>query len=148
MCILKVNEGDIPSLQHIAERCLTESLLLDDPVRSDLVIHTAKNIRDYVVKDSCVFVKYVEATQVVAYLLIKNYWNLSDLFVLPERQGCGIGAKLLKYAVASAREKSDRSYIWVNSSENAEQFYRKYGFNNRAATGKNIRGFVPLELLL
>ena len=148
MSILQVYEGDIPNLQNIAERCLTESILLEDSVLRELKIHTAKNIRDYAVKDRCVFVKYVEEKQVVGYILIKNFWNLSDLFVMPEKQGRGIGAKLLKYAIASAREKSDRNYIWVNSSENAEQFYRKCGFNSRVETGKCIPGVVPLELLL
>ena len=83
-----------------------------------------------------------------AFTLLKQYWNLSDLFVLPEFQGLGIGRRLLSNAISQAQSSSSCEEIWVNSSLNAELFYRTIGFHDRFEGIKKSENSVPLKLVL
>ena len=67
---------------------------------------------------------------------------LDDLVVAPERRGAGIGTRLLKHAIAFAREQECKR-ITLNtdrSNLSARRFYEKHGFVTS--------NMIPLRLLL
>jgi predicted N-acetyltransferase YhbS len=49
---------------------------------------------------------------------------LGPLAVLPERQGCGIGTKLMRHALAAAARRGHRAVLLVGD----EAYYRRFGF--------------------
>ena len=87
------------------------------------------------------FFKKACDSEISGFILIKNHWNLSDLFVLPEEHGKGIGKALFNTAKKLCKLKQDKNYILVNSSSNAVDFYRKLGFKTYTPI-KEVPDFV------
>ena len=74
--------------------------------------------------------KAVDQDKIIGVLVIKNMkirCVLEDLFVLPERQGTGVGSKLAEFAEQQARALGYDS-IHLHSDPNSEQFYKKIGY--------------------
>lgn len=67
---------------------------------------------------------------------------LDDLVVSPERRGAGIGTRLLKHAIAFAREQECKRITLNTDRSNlpARRFYEKHGFVTST--------MIPLRLLL
>lgn len=60
--------------------------------------------------------------------------EVQKLFVEPALQGCGIGEKLLRYAVENCRA----DFLWaLEKNERAIKFYQRNGFHQ--TSGKNLR---------
>jgi Acetyltransferases len=63
--------------------------------------------------------------------LPQNTGCLSNLYVLPEYKGMGIGKKLTEMAVEwlESFDDVDISFVYIsNGNDNAEEFYKKFGF--------------------
>jgi GNAT superfamily N-acetyltransferase len=148
MKIESVEVSDVSCLKTISKRALEESIVLDESERDLLIAHTAANVDKYCREIDCVFLKTIRGVTISGYILIKQYWNLSDLFVLPEFQGCGIGRMLLESAIRQVRLSEECEQIWVNSSLNAELFYRKLGFVDRTESKEKSDYSVPLKFIL
>lgn len=82
---------------------------------------------------------------VVGFIIVKEHWNLSHLFVSPQHQHRGIGAALLSSALASCEQQSPRSKVQLNSSENARSFYEASGFRQTGPGIDRPGGCVPYE---
>ncbi|WP_082070755.1 GNAT family N-acetyltransferase [Gynuella sunshinyii] len=80
----------------------------------------------------------------LALFWFQDYWNLSDFFFVPENHGAGVGRFLLSETVARCKPQDARGYIRVNSSKNAEGFYRKFGFSSHEASNDVPNFVVPL----
>ncbi len=78
-------------------------------------------------------------------MLVKDYWNLASLFVLPEFQGQGIASNLVSAALAVCRGKSPKGKVKLNSSTFAAEFYRKYGFQQIGDPRDLPGGCIPYE---
>ncbi len=127
MKITKAIKKDVSDLKRISREAIIESVEVSDSIKNEIISDTERHIDENIDTSNCVFLKYDE-DRTVGFILVKEYWNLSDLFVTPERSGIGIGTKLLDEALSVCKSNSDVDYIRVNSSRNAEGFYRKYGF--------------------
>ena len=87
-----------------------------------------------------------EANQALAgFILIKNYWNLSDLFVSPNLHGKGIGHALWSAALLECERHSEKNSVRVNSSLNAVMFYESLGFRRIDLKIELPSWVVPLE---
>jgi GNAT superfamily N-acetyltransferase len=62
----------------------------------------------------------------IARLRRPHWWELSHLFVAPERFGCGIGRALFDAAVTLAAARG-ASHVSILSDPNAAAFYEKLG---------------------
>jgi ribosomal protein S18 acetylase RimI-like enzyme len=87
---------------------------------------------------------------IVGMIELRDYCHVSLLFVDPMHQREGIGQLLLNEALKLIKTHDpEMSEVTVNSSPNAVEAYRRFGFQ---ATGelqvKNGIGFVPMTLLL
>ncbi len=89
--------------------------------------------------------KFKEDNKIVAFILIKEYWNLSHLFVLPSYQKQGIGKVLLLNGIESCKEKSSKKKIELNSSINAAGFYTRLGFVKAGDRIDLPGGCIPFE---
>ena len=67
--------------------------------------------------------------------------EVTRLFILPEASGQGLGTRLLELGIAKASEGHSGSIV-VESTLNAEAFYRKHGFvtTGRGFSGHDIGG--------
>ncbi|MBY5945013.1 GNAT family N-acetyltransferase [Photobacterium rosenbergii] len=65
---------------------------------------------------------------VVGAILVKEYWNLSNLFVDPAYHHQGIARKLISKALEECKANSPKQAIHLNASRYAVKFYQKLGF--------------------
>lgn len=73
--------------------------------------------------------------------------EVTRLFILPDSAGAGLGKRLLEIGIASAR-RNHAGPIRVESTINAESFYRRYGFRpvGRGTFSHGLGG-DPIEIV-
>ena len=143
MKIEEATKNDTNQLIDLARRTILESVSADIEIKREIIADTTGHIENNISTSNKVFLKCSDPT-ILGFILIQNYWNLSDLFVLPESHGKGIGKQLFHEARVRCIGNTDRSYIRVNSSLNAEGFYRKIGFVTYTPENKAPSYVVPL----
>lgn len=126
MKISKVTQKDIAALKRVARDALIANVPVDDETRNSLLHSIKYNIESFIDYPNRAYLKVGDIP--IAYILIKDYWNLAHLFVSPEHQRKGLGKQLLLSAIDLCREKSNNNFLRVNSSLNAVGFYEKLGF--------------------
>lgn len=89
--------------------------------------------------------KYMDGDAIAGVILVKDAWNLTNLFVDPRHQGKGIGRALVGHALSKCRGRSPRNALLVNSSTNAVAFYRRLGFVPAGEPRDLPGGCVPLR---
>lgn len=142
MNIEEVSKDDIGKLKQLARSVILESVDASIDIKREIVLDTESHIDRHLVGADRVFFKYTDST-ILGFILVQKFWNLSDLFVCPSVQGNGIGKQLFAQAKAACVVPG-KGFIRVNSSLNAEGFYRNLGFVT-FASDENVPDFiVPL----
>jgi GNAT superfamily N-acetyltransferase len=145
MKIERVAVTDAEILNNIARGAITAAVEANDEVKQHAILDTARHIDENISRRDCVFLKFTCETYIVGFILIQEWWNLSDFFVLPARHSEGIGRALFNAAKAICVENSQRNYIRLYSSLNAEGFYRRLGFESFRPDKPYPNFVVPLE---
>lgn len=140
MNIEKVSEKDIEAIKELALRTIIESVDASVSIKNQIITDTMMHIEENIGGSGRVFLKCIDE-KILGFILIQDYWNLSDLFVMPEAQGKGVGKFLLTAAISACLPRQEKGYLRVNSSLNAEGFYRRLGFETFNSE-KEIPGFV------
>lgn len=91
--------------------------------------------------------KYLLSGAIAGFVVVKNYWNLSHLFVLPSLQRRGIGKCLIDAAIESCRNRSPRGKIQLYSSSYAADFYSASGFRQAGQGIERPGGCIPFEFV-
>lgn len=143
MNIQSVSETDSEALKKLARISIYESVDVEDDLKPEIVSDTYSHIDTNIQKENSVFLKY-SIPDITGFILIQDYWNLSDLFVHPDAQSQGIGKLLFTAAKEACYSNQNKGYIRVNSSRNAESFYRKLGFVSFSPEKKIPEYVVPL----
>lgn len=99
-------------------------------------------------KELALHLNWVQDDSIVGVILIKKYWNLTNLFVHPSHQGQGIGRALVLAGLEACRNRSPKGKLQVNSSANAVSFYTRLGFEQTGPGIDRPGGCVPLEYVL
>ena len=94
---------------------------------------------------NAVHLKCERERRLAGVILVKKYWNLSNLFVAPEFQRQGVGRALVEAVLPECRDKSPKAKLMVNSSTVAVAFYRHLGFRQTGPGIERPGGCVPLE---
>jgi len=72
----------------------------------------------------------LEGGAIVGIAVVKPPSHIYHLFVRSDRQRSGIGRRLMNEALWFISDRSGRATVTVNSSLNAVDAYRKFGFRN------------------
>ncbi|MGR5063731.1 GNAT family N-acetyltransferase [Photobacterium sp. DNB22_13_2] len=104
---------------------------IDEPadVQDEIIASCADSIlwwRRY--PDNSVHYVYRVDGNIVGAILVKEYWNLSNLFVDPRFHHQGIARQLITKALEACQELSPKQAVHLNASEYAVNFYQKLGF--------------------
>jgi GNAT superfamily N-acetyltransferase len=89
----------------------------------------------------------LEGAMIVGIAVIKPPSHIYHLFVRSDRQRSGIGRRLMNEALRFISDRSGRATVTVNSSLNAVDAYRKFGFRMRGdevVDGAGVR-FQPMS---
>ncbi len=144
--ILLVQSSDISRIKEIAQLAMETSVKLASGEKQRLKHSIMESIDSSLTIKNRIYYKFKDRETIKGYILILEYWNLCHLFVDPDFHGKGVGKALLQSGISECQKKSDKDYIRVNSSANAEKFYRKYGFTD-CDSDKDLKGSaIPLKL--
>lgn len=127
--ISPVTVDDVSTIKAIAEAAILTSVTASDTLKQEIIEDTYHHIDVSLEEAGHTFLKY-EDEGITGFILLRNGWNLSDLFVLPSQHGKGIGRALFAAARNKIVSEENRGYIRVNSSLNAVNFYHKLGFKD------------------
>src|SRR5205814_10688278 len=117
-----VLDGDAADLKRLVAMVIGESVTREEPVHSEMVANARGNVDWWTEHHTGVHLKAIAAGQVAGVVLVKNYWNLSSLFVAPSLQRQGIGGRLLSAAIAECSTKSPKGAVLLNSAPAAVAF--------------------------
>jgi len=128
MCIERVTTDDVLQLINIANLAVRKTVEATRNDKLEILEGISRNIKDWCSKDNCAFFKFSNNGDILGFVLIKEYWNFSDIFILPEFQRKGIGLSIARHAINTCKKMGTGEPIRVNSSKNATVFYLKLGF--------------------
>ncbi len=127
MSISPVKPDNIESIKAIAQSAMYASVEASSETKNNLLISIQNDIEKYLTQRGC-YLKFDNGS-ITGYILVKEYWNLAHLFVMPSVHNTGIGKALWSSALEICRKENTEGFIRVNSSLNAEKFYKKLGFS-------------------
>ncbi len=97
--ILPVTLGDLNTIKVIAKQAITASVIASDAEKQHIIEKSFK-------QQDAIFLKHHQAEEeILGFIIIQNFWNLSDVFVSPRAHNKGIGKALWLAAKNSAKEK-------------------------------------------
>lgn len=138
----KWNIQDDVTFADETDACLVYYSLQSDfnPICEQLP--SLQEVKDYIQKNSLLVVK--DSNQLCGYLLFelkgKTSWYLRYWYTSPSYRDLGIGAQLLKAALAIGKA-TKRQQLWVISdNDNAIKRYEHYGFRR-----ENIQDYVLIK---
>ena len=144
-----VVESDATELKLFMASVIAESVTQEEPMLSDFVGNVSDNVDWWQGnQDRCVHLKCTVNGCVVGVVLVKEFWNLTSLFVSPSLQKRGLGRSLLLAAIDACRGRSPKGEIWLNASPNAVPFYERAGFTARESAQVLPKGYKAMRLVL
>ena len=142
--ITPIEEKDLPILQAITKTTIHECVV-PSKEQAEPLLDEINDILDKWLpsREQSFHAKCHIAGQTVGYIVVKDFWNLCLLFVLPAFQRRGIGRALVQLALDECRSKSPRRKIQLNSSTHAADFYTAIGFTQSAPALDRPGGCIP-----
>ncbi|MEM9214103.1 MAG: GNAT family N-acetyltransferase [Cyanobacteria bacterium P01_F01_bin.150] len=147
--IVSVNPQDYDEILNLMRRVICTDITQDQALQDHYIDNVTQNLKGWLIhpKAGC-HLKAVQGEIIIGVILIKNFWNLCNLFVASEYQSQGIGKALVKEAIAQCRQYSDEQVIYVNAAANAIPFYKALGFIPRASNKPQPPGVESMRFLL
>ena len=141
-----IEDTDVDVLSNIVSAAVRESIAENDEDARFLIDDIVGSLKTWQMSDSDGFRgKYCVAGETVGFVIVKQYWNLSHLFVLPDWQRRGIGRCLLQNAIQACSDRSPRGKIQLYSSISAAGFYVAMGFRQTGPGIERPGGCIPFE---
>jgi GNAT superfamily N-acetyltransferase len=144
-----VLQSDAPVVKHFMVEVIRASVTREEPVFSQMAGNVEGNMDWWLAHPhDAVHLKACEDGHVVGVILVKHHWNLCSLFIAPERQGQGLGTRLLQAAIRDCTDKAPDGVIRLNAAPEAIAFYARHGFQPRESRQSLPTGFLAMELKL
>lgn len=144
-----ITEFDLNDIRNIIRAAIRGSVAKTD-AEAEFLISDVETSLDkwFEFRDKVCHLKYCETSTIAGFIIVKEFWNLSHLFVLPECQGKGIGRALVEEAIHICRGRSPKGRIQLNSSSVAAGFYAAMGFTQTGPGIGRPGGCIPFEYVL
>ena len=144
--IARVETADLPAIRHLVEAALRGGVTQIEAEVAFLLDDIGGSLDEWAAAPvGKLHLKYVDGGAIAGVILVKDWWNLTNLFVDPGRQRRGVGRALMANVLDQCRGRSPRGALLVNSSTNAVGFYRRLGFVASGEPRDRIGGCVPLR---
>ena len=146
MTIHPVDGHDLPSIRELIAAAVRESVTKSE----DEAIFLINDIEESLTwwqdnREDSLHLKCIDSARIVSVILVKEFWNLTNLFVAPDCQGRGVGRLLVKEALDICRTRSPRAAVLVNSSSNARGFYERMHFVQTGPGRDRPGGCIPFR---
>lgn len=142
--ISAVNQEDLNEIQSLISKSILTCIDVSESVAEDLISDTLQESEFWLNnQENGVHLVYRENDTILGVILIKEYWNMTGLFVCPSVQNSGVASKLVSHALSLCREHSPINAVRLNSSSYASGFYAKFGFKRNGASKDLPGGCIP-----
>lgn len=146
MILSPVEISDLPQIRALVASAIRGSVAKSDEEAEFLIGDIDQSLAWWLEnQEASLHLKCSEPGAVSGVVLVKEFWNLTNLFVAPEYQRRGIGRLLLTKALEVCRSRSPRAAILVNSSTMAVGFYEHMGFTQTGVGKVRPGGCVPFR---
>jgi GNAT superfamily N-acetyltransferase len=144
--ISSVGAADLPGVRSLIASAIRGSVAESESGAEFLIADINETLDKWLndPQDS-VHLKYEVAGEILGVALVKNYWNLSTLFVAPAQQRQGIGRALMGEVLRVCGPASPRGKVEVNSSLVAVRFYETQGFRRTGRAHVRPGGCFHME---
>jgi len=144
--IESASDNDIAEITVLIEQTIKTCIDATDDEANDLVAHSVYNMLLWKrSKQGSVHLVCRLEGRIVGVVLVKEFWNLTSLFVDPDFQARGIGQKLVQEALSQCRGMSPKRAVKLSSSTYAQDFYRAMGFKQVGEPQPLPGGCIPFE---
>lgn len=144
--IREIEDVDLPEIGNLISDSLRSCVTNDETIHGNLLSEILNGFDWWHSnKEKCFGRVAVQEEKILGVILVKEFWNFSDLFVLPEAQRKGIGKTLVKLALDECRTKSPTKKMVLNSSTFAKSFYSQMGFKSSGDSRDLPGGCHPFE---
>jgi GNAT superfamily N-acetyltransferase len=144
-----VEIADLPEVERLIIDCISRSVDASLHEKEAFITNVRKNLQRWSENpDASVHLKYLESGQIIGVVLIRDFWSLCHLFVVPEAQRRGIGQKLIQDAIQRCAGRCPESAIRLNASRNAVSFYKAQGFHILEPASERTFGATPMYILV
>lgn len=146
MIVLPVELQDLPRIRALISSAVRTSVAKSPEEAEFLIADIDQSLEWWQDnRDASLHLKCVEPGALTGVILVKEFWNLTNLFVAPDYQGRGIGRLLLGEALKVCRSRSPRGAVLVNSSTYAVGFYERMQFVQTGPGKERPGGCVPFR---
>jgi len=127
--IQKIEHSDLELLCTIISDAIRSSVIVTDAEAKVLIEEVKQSLITWYNSGADGFsATYCMDNEIAGFIVVKEYWNVSHLFVSPRYQKQGIGKALVSQAINSCKEKSPKKKMLLNSPTSAVDFYTAIGF--------------------
>ena len=98
-------------------------------------------------KDQALLLVCLQGDSILGMAFVREFWNLTALFVDPKQHCSGVGRDLVTSVIASCKHRSPKGCLKLNSSHYAAPFYRKMGFVQTGDAIDKPGGCIPFKLM-
>jgi len=138
--------GDADAILALVAQVMEASVTRETALAGDLLANVAGNVDWWLAHpQEAVHLKAVAGERIVGMVLVKQFWNLAALFVLPDRQRQGLGRQLVEAAAHRCRGSSPKCALWLNAAPAAVAFHERLGFTARVPTRPLPPGFRSMQ---
>ena len=142
--IAPVVRDDLPEIRELIAFSIRDSVAESEDDARFLISDVDATLEKWEhTPDHYIHLKHISREAISGVILVKDFWNLSVLFVDPSSQGVGIGKALVSEILERCRSRSPRQAVLVNSSSVAVGFYRRLGFQQLGPGVERPGGCVP-----
>ncbi|MGR5147008.1 GNAT family N-acetyltransferase [Photobacterium alginatilyticum] len=146
--IENAQENDIAEITVLIEHVIKTCIDVTDRDANDLVAHSVYNMLLWKKnKHNAAHLVYRLDNRIVGVVLVKEFWNITSLFIDSDYQGRGIGKALITEALALCRVKSPKGLVRLSSSTHAQDFYRAIGFEQAGESKPLPGGCIPFQFV-
>jgi len=144
--IRQAKEADLDKIRKIVSSALRECVTDCDEHYESLYADICSSLDWWIEnKDRSLFLVCEDGDLVLGAALVKEYWNLTAIFVDPQQHRSGIGRDLVGSVIDGCKGRSPKGSLRLNSSNHAAGFYKKMGFTQTGSAIDRPGGCVPFE---
>lgn len=141
--------SDAKSIRALVDRVIRHDVTTDEALLADTLTNVNGNVDLWLREPArCVHLVARGGPDVIGVVLVKDFWNLCNLFVNSAHQGRGVGRRLVEAAANRCRGRNEKGALLLNAATNAIPFYRKLGFTERVPARPLPAGFAAMQRLL
>lgn len=141
-------ETDFDEIRQVISSAIRQCITDSDEHYEFLYSNVCSNLDWWIEnRDRALLLVSVQGDSILGMVFVREFWNLTALFVDPKQHRLGVGCDLVTSVINSCKHRSPKGCLQLNSSNYAAAFYRKMGFVQTGNAINKPGGCIPFKLM-